>query len=188
VLEQTLTAQVRLVALLDALQALARGDAGASLPRERLDFAEIVDAAVEAARRRHEAVDIVLDGPQEPQPVAGWPDGLRLLVDNLLENAVRHGGPHVKVALTPVGDARELMLSVDDDGPGVPEHERGRIFERFERGRRAQGAGSGLGLALAAQQASLHGGEIELTDSPLGGARFSVRLPADSGHQGRDRT
>ena len=188
ILEDVVREQVALVSLLDALQALARGDAGAALPRERLDFAEVVDAAVEAARRRHPGARIDLSGPDERQELSGWPDGLRLLVDNLLENALRHGGSHVTVELgrepSELPDfapkQNSVLFSISDDGPGVPPQERERIFERFARGEGAIAPGSGLGLALVAQQASLHGGEVEIDESPDGGARFTVRLPVAS--------
>jgi two-component system sensor histidine kinase PrrB len=89
---------------------------------------------------------------------------------------VRHGraddsGGRVEVTL-----AADGRLDVDDDGPGVPETERARIFEPFVRAEGATAPGSGLGLALAAQQARHHETTIEVGDSPLGGARFSVRL------------
>jgi two-component system sensor histidine kinase PrrB len=170
-----------LVAVLDALQALARGDAGTALPREQLDLGEVVDAAVEAARRRHPETRIELVGADEPQTLTGWPDGLRLLVDNLIENAVRHGGSNVQVGLTAnsSGGTRGLVLSVEDDGPGIPAADRERIFERFTRGSGATAPGSGLGLALVAQQAALHGGGVEVADSTAGGARFVVRLPVE---------
>jgi two-component system, OmpR family, sensor histidine kinase PrrB len=70
-----------------------------------------------------------------------------------------------------------VALTVEDDGPGVPEGERERIFERFARGTTATAQGSGLGLALVRQQAALHGGTVEVGDSELGGARFEVALP-----------
>jgi two-component system, OmpR family, sensor histidine kinase PrrB len=178
ILNEVASDQRKLVAMLDALQALARGDAGAALPRQTLDFAEMVDSAVEAARRRHPDARITLSAPGERQEVNGWPDGLRLLVDNLIENALRHGGSSVQVDLEPDGDRRSLLLSVDDDGPGVPAAERARIFERFTRGS-TTAPGSGLGLALVAQQAALHGGNVEVGDSALGGARFTARLPVD---------
>jgi two-component system sensor histidine kinase PrrB len=180
ILEEVAAEQRELITLLDALQALARGDAGAALPRAELDFADVVDAAVEPARRRHPGARIELSSPDERQPVNGWPDGLRLVVDNLLENAIRHGGSRVRVTLRRTGGGK-MLLSVEDDGPGVPSVEREHIFERFQRGSRAVGAGSGLGLALVAQQASLHGGSVEVGDSPLGGALFEVRLPLAGG-------
>jgi signal transduction histidine kinase len=163
--------QDRLVAMLDSLQALARGDAGKALPMEPVEFASVVDAAVEAARRRHPSAEFEMrheDG--DSARVHGWPDGLRLLVDNLLENAVRHGGRRIGVTLA--GD----RLVVDDDGPGIPDSERELIFERFFRGGRTRAPGSGLGLALVAQQVGLHGGAIDVSESSSGGARFTIRL------------
>jgi two-component system sensor histidine kinase PrrB len=181
ILEDVAAEQRELITLLDALQALARGDAGTALPREQIDFAEVVDAAIEPARRRHPEARIELRSPEERQTVNGWPDGLRLLVDNLLENAVRHGGSTVRVTLRRL-DGESLLLSVEDDGPGVPSVEREHIFERFQRGSRAIGPGSGLGLALVAQQASLHGGGVVVGNSPLGGASFEVHLPLAGVH------
>jgi two-component system, OmpR family, sensor histidine kinase PrrB len=176
ILDEVAAEQDQLVALLDALQALARGDAGASLPKERLDFAEIVDAAIESARRRHPGAKIEVSATEERQQIVGWPDGLRLLIDNLIENAVRHGGSRVRVAMRR-RDGEGLLLSVEDDGPGVPPVEREHIFERFQRGTGAVGDGTGLGLALVAQQAALHGGKVSVADSALGGAAFEVSLP-----------
>jgi two-component system, OmpR family, sensor histidine kinase PrrB len=181
ILEELASEQTELVSLLDSLQALARGDAAEALPRESFDLAETVDLAVEAARRRHPGTPIELAVPDDRQELVGWPDGLRLLVENLIENAVRHGGTRVSVELG--RETGELVLSVDDDGPGVPSNERDRIFERFTRGSETTAPGSGLGLALVAQQASLHGGRVDVAGSRLGGASFSVRLPLDGGRQ-----
>jgi two-component system, OmpR family, sensor histidine kinase PrrB len=168
--------QEDLVAVLDALQALARGDAAAALPREPVDMAEVIDAAVEAARRRHPEAHVELSAAEGEHLITGWPDGLRLLIDNLIQNAIRHGGARVTVGLE--RDQGSLLLTVADDGPGVPVAERGRIFERFTRGVQAGGSpGSGLGLALVAQQAQLQGGDVTVGDSAAGGALFTVRLP-----------
>ena len=68
-------------------------------------------------------------------------------------------------------------FAVDDNGAGVPEQERATVFERFHRGTTASRSGSGLGLALVAQQAEIHGGTAALEVSPLGGARLMLRLP-----------
>ena len=106
----------------------------------------------------------------------GWANGLRLVVDNLLENAALHGGGQVDVDL-----AREdgrWLLRVADDGPGIPEAERERLLEPFARGRGTTVQGTGLGLAIVAQQVGLHGGELRLADSSLGGLAAEVRLPA----------
>jgi two-component system sensor histidine kinase PrrB len=177
ILEEVAKEQRDLVSLLDSLQALARGDAAAAIPREQLDLAEVVGAAVESARRRHPEAAIDLAVPDGGHELEGWPDGLRLLAENLIENAVRHGGGHVTVALEGERPGGPLRLSVDDDGPGVPAAERELIFERFARGTAAKAPGSGLGLALVAQQAALHGGSVAVAESRARGARFTVTLP-----------
>lgn len=167
--------QGRLVALLAGLQRLARGDAAEAVPRERLDLAEVVDTAVAHATARHPATTITFTGPTAVG-IDGWPDGLRLLIENLLDNAVRHGRADGRVDVTLAVDDHTVRLTVDDDGPGIPLAERSRVFDRFARGAGAREPGSGLGLALVAQQAALHGGSAVIEDSPAGGARATVRL------------
>jgi signal transduction histidine kinase len=119
------------------------------------------------------------DVPDGAVTVDAWEPGLRALVDNLLENAARHGRSdgEVRVAVQ-VREGVELV--VEDDGPGVPEGDRGRIFEPFVRLEEGS-EGSGLGLALVAQQARHHGAVISVSSSPAsGGARFTVRFPRPS--------
>jgi signal transduction histidine kinase len=171
-LGDALAEQRRIVDLLDGLQALARGDAG-PLEVTEVDLGEVVDAAASAAVERHPGLHLSADVPDAPVPVAGWEPGLRLLADNLVENAARHGRPGGRITVTVSPSA---LLTVDDDGPGVPPGERERIFEPFARLASTNGDGSGLGLALVEQQARQHGAHVEVGDSPLGGARFSVQF------------
>jgi signal transduction histidine kinase len=103
------------------------------------------------------------------------------IIANLVENAERYGGGVTNVVAIEA-DAEHLQICVDDNGPGVPEEERERIFDRFARGavtagRRGLGAGSGLGLALVAEHVKLHGGQVWVETAPSGGARFIVELP-----------
>jgi signal transduction histidine kinase len=171
--------QDRIVHLLEGLQALARGDAAASLPREPVELADLADAAVYAARRRHPQNSIDLEDRIGEARVLGWPSGLRLVIDNLVDNAALHGRPggRVRVRLDRAGE--ELAIRVDDDGPGIPEGERARLLEPFARGHGAIASGSGLGLAIVDQQAALHGGSLALGRSDdLGGLSVTVRLPA----------
>jgi two-component system sensor histidine kinase PrrB len=166
----------RLVDLLDGLQALARGDA-AAVGHGEVDLAEVVALSVEAAAARHPDVAWSSELPDGPVVVRGWETGLRMLADNLVENAARHGRRPGGRVVVSVGPGPTLV--VDDDGPGVEAADRERIFEPFVRANgAAAGAvpGSGLGLALVAQQVRDHGASIEVADSPLGGARFSVRF------------
>lgn len=107
------------------------------------------------------------------------------IVANLLDNAEQHGGGVTGIYCRASPDC--LTLSVEDAGPGVPGDERQLIFDRFGRGRRASarggggavtGDGTGLGLSLVAQHVAAHGGRVDVTDVPGGGARFTVSLPA----------
>ncbi len=174
--------QARIVHLLEGLQALARGEAAERLPREKVEFADLVDAALFGARRRHPGVRYELDENVGDAAVLGWPGGLRLLVDNLLDNAALHGRPGGgRVLVTLRREDGELSLTVEDDGPGVPEAERTRLLEPFTRAARPDVPGSGLGLAIVAQQVALHGGEVSLSAASLGGLAVNVRLPVGPG-------
>jgi len=111
--------------------------------------------------------------------MVGLPAGLRLVIDNAITNAVKHGGA-TEICLSAVSSGEGVEIVVDDNGAGVPEEERAAIFARFSRGSTAARSGSGLGLALVAQQADLHGGTAAMEASPMGGARLVLRLPAPS--------
>ena len=170
--------QERVVRLLEGLQALARGDAAESLPREEVELADLVDAAAYAARRRHPDAVIDLEDRIGDATVLGWPSGLRLLVENLLDNAALHGRPGGRVRVALERDGLQLVVRVDDDGPGIPAADRARVLEPFARGHGTLAPGTGLGLAIVAQQVALHGGSLALGDSDLGGLGVEVRLPA----------
>ncbi|ONJ13509.1 two-component sensor histidine kinase [Burkholderia cenocepacia] len=106
------------------------------------------------------------------------------LVARALLNLIRNGARYAsrKVLLAATRDrSGALVLSVDDDGPGIPAAERARVFEPFQRldsSRDRQTGGFGLGLAIVRRVAQVHGGDVRLEDSPLGGARFVITLPA----------
>ena len=104
-------------------------------------------------------------------------DRLMLVLINLIANAIKHGRPGGRVAVTAELDgARTVTIAVDDDGPGIPAHDRERVFALGARGRTAAG-GSGIGLALVRMILERAGGRVEIGASPLGGARFAVTVP-----------
>ena len=142
-LRESAAEQDRIVHLLDGLQALARGEAADALPREDVELADLVDAAVYAARRRHPGVAYELADAIGDARLHGWANGLRLLVDNLLDNAALHGraGGRVEVALE--RDDGRLLVRVADDGPGIPAAERARLLEPFARGHDTGAPGTG---------------------------------------------
>ncbi len=107
---------------------------------------------------------------------------LERIIANLIENADTHGGGVMRLAVR--SGQSVVTIAVEDEGPGVPEAERSRIFERFSRGsstyRSARVTGSGLGLSLAAENTALQRGRIWVEDRPGGGARFVVELEAET--------
>lgn len=107
-------------------------------------------------------------------------DAISRAVSNLVENALRYSGPEGKVVLSAESRAGEIVISVDDDGPGIPPADRDRIFDRFarlDRARSSDTGGSGLGLAIVRTLIEAGGGRVSCSDSELGGARFSIYLP-----------
>ena len=165
----------RLVDLLDGLQAMARGDAS---PGELADveLCEVVAASLDQASSRHPAVTWSSSLPEEPVWVRGWEPGLRLMVDNLLENAARHGRPDGNVRVS-VDAGAATVLAVEDDGPGIAEADRERIFEPFVRVGRDRGAGVGAGpRARRPAGPRARARRSRSATSAAGGARFEVRF------------
>jgi two-component system sensor histidine kinase RstB len=115
---------------------------------------------------------------------------MELALSNLIVNASRYA--HARVAIEVAQATTDYYLSVDDDGPGVPEADREHVFRAFARldtSRNRDTGGYGLGLAIVARIATLHGGRAEVTTSPsLGGARFSLRWPATAAAGPTDST
>ena len=171
----------RMMRMLGTLQALARGDSAAALPKQPVELAGLLGSAVAAARRRHPGVSWNLVAPEDEVEISGWPDGLSSMIDNLLENAARHGRSGGEVTTTLTASDGEVEILVDDDGPGIEPESRERVFERFERGEGGEGDGTGLGLALVRQQARLHHGDAVVEQSPAGGARVRVTLSTGPG-------
>lgn len=174
--DDLLAETVRMQTLVEELLLLARTDAGTA-PARRLpvDLDDLVDT-VAASCRVGTRVPVDL-GDVDPVQVIGDPDLLEHLVGNLLENAVRYARSHVRVGVHAEGG--HAVLTVDDDGAGIPVEHREEVFRRFTRldGARDRGRGGvGLGLAIVADIAQLHGGSVEATGSPEGGARLRVWL------------
>lgn len=120
----------------------------------------------------------------QTEPIAtGWvqgnPDHVRRIVRNLLENAARYAHDTIRLSVATIQN--RVVLCVEDDGPGIPVSDRERIFQRFrhvERDRGTNRPGPGLGLAIVRALVSQYRGEVTVGDSPLGGAKFIVTLPA----------
>jgi histidine kinase len=175
VVNDVIRTQSRIEATLGALERLAQGELSTSDDHVPVDITELLDRAAHDAMRTYPDLDVSLV-PAPTVLIIGLPAGLRLAVDNAIANAVKHGGA-MRVQLSAVSSRAGVEIAIDDDGVGLPKEEREVVFDRFSRGSTASHSGSGLGLALVAQQAELHGGTASLEDSPLGGVRLVLRLP-----------
>lgn len=174
VLGGVLAEVTRLEVLVADLLALARLDERRAAPHEEIDLDDLV--LEDAARSRAVPVDTRCVTAVKVQ---GERKSLGRLVRNLLDNAARHAASRVEVALDLQHGAPRLI--VDDDGPGIPEPDRARVFERFTRlssSRSRDAGGAGLGLAVVRRVVEQHGGQVRAERSPLGGARLEVRFPA----------
>lgn len=170
-----LTDTERLSHLVDDLLALARLDAHTDSPRHLVDLDDLV--LQEVRRVRNSKIRLDASGVSAGQ-VLGDRSGLDRIARNLLDNAVRHAATTVTVSLKSTPDF--VTLTIADDGPGVLETDRQRIFDRFTRldgARSRDGGGAGLGLAIVHDVVLQHGGWIEVLDNHPG-AVFTVGLPA----------
>ena len=181
VTDDTMRTQTRIEATLTALERLAQGELSTTDDHVPLDITELLDRCAHDAMRIYPDLEVTLL-PSPTVLMLGLPTGLRLVIDNGIANAFKHGRAS-QVQLSAISSRAGVDIIIDDNGTGIPADERTAMFERFTRGSKASRSGSGLGLALVAQQAELHGGTASLEDSPLGGTRLLLRLPAPTLNQ-----
>jgi signal transduction histidine kinase len=172
-----------MTAMIDGTLAFAREDAKREDAR-RLDLGELVASVCD------DAVDANQDVTFEPAPrceVFGRPIALRRAIANVVDNAIKYaGGARVRVAAR----GTEFAVEIDDDGPGIPEHEQERVFApfyRIETSRSRETGGTGLGLAVARSILHAHGGDIRLAGRAGGGLRVTIFVPAGPHHDAEER-
>ncbi|WP_298234344.1 ATP-binding protein, partial [uncultured Azohydromonas sp.] len=143
-------------------------------------LAEVARLAVADAVPQAQARGIDLGVPRaEPGEVHGHAEALRILMRNLLDNALKYTPEGGTVDLSVRREGASMRLVVEDSGPGIPEAERERVLDRFHRVPGTEAPGSGLGLAIVKAIAELHGAALRLERSPrLGGLRVEVRFDA----------
>ncbi|KQR35727.1 hypothetical protein ASF91_21845 [Rhizobium sp. Leaf155] len=174
----------RLQRMLQQLIVLARVDSKSDTVDldQRVDLSRLAadvlaEQAPEALNRN---IDIVLDAPDDPINVTGNPLLIKEIIANLVDNAIAHSADGDCVTVRARAEAATGTIAVEDEGPGIPEEERSRVFQRFYQIARGNAKpGSGLGLAIARRIADLHGGLITLSDTASGrglSARLSLRL------------
>ncbi|MEV8568354.1 ATP-binding protein [Streptomyces sp. NPDC051322] len=166
----------RLNTLVENLMEVTRFDAGtARLVLDHVDIADQITACIDA-RAWLDAVELDAD---RGIMVRLDPRRLDVILANLIGNALKHGGSPVRVAVRIEGE--ELVIEVQDHGPGIPEDVLPHVFDRFYKASasRPRSDGSGLGLSIAMENAHIHGGDITAANAADGGAVFTLRLPRD---------
>lgn len=169
----------RLARLISELLDVARIDAGRlELRPDLVDVAELLRQQVERLRSTDYHAERLRLDVAEPIP-RQWidPDKFERIITNVVENALQHGAGQVRVGLS--ASASALCLIVDDEGSGIPESDRGRIFDKFWRANRR--SGTGLGLFIVHGLVAALGGTVRVESAPTGGARFRVDLPSRRG-------
>ena len=177
--EVVLAEQQRMHRLVEDLLLLARVDEHVPLTRAAVDLDDL--AFEEGHRLRSTTSKRVDTSGVKAVRVQGDADALRRMVRNVGENAVRHASSRVDVTLVERGE--EVVLTIDDDGPGIPATERARVLQRFVRldeARSRDEGGSGLGFSIVDEVVRAHGGSMSIEQSPLGGARIVITLPVQA--------
>ncbi|WP_237236804.1 sensor histidine kinase [Rothia nasimurium] len=173
----------RLAALVQDVIELSRlQSADMVLSSTLVDVEQVVAESVDRNRLTAEGKNIeLLVGGKAPRPVHGDPELLGTALRNLIENAIRYSPENTKVGIGMAVKGDTVRISVKDQGPGIPEDEQDRIFERFYRvdpARSRQTGGTGLGLSIVKHIVGQHGGEVTLWSQPGSGSTFTIALPS----------
>jgi signal transduction histidine kinase len=169
--------------LVEDLRTLTLADAGQlKLDLVKTDLQSLVMRVVERFKPQASTrqIDLQFSSSADCPPTVVDPARIEQILNNLLSNALRYTPDHGKIEITLNVDEEKLLVTIHDNGPGISEEALPYVFERFYRADRSRSrseGGSGLGLAIALQIALLHGGTLTASNSPLGGAMFTLSLP-----------
>lgn len=171
----------RLGRLVSQLLDLSRLESGA-VPLQRVVFRveDLLQQAVRESKLHSHNIHLTVEVKPPDLSADGDPERVHQVVANLIENAIRHSPDDAEVAVSAYGNDRRVTIEVADEGPGIPQHEASRVFERFYRADAARSStqgGTGLGLAIARWIVDLHGGVIRVESRQPTGCRMVVELP-----------
>jgi signal transduction histidine kinase len=173
----------RLGRLVDQLLTVSQMEAGSMVAnRHELELLPMIEYAADQLRGQAEQKQTKLTTKLSAKlpTVFGDRDKLQAALVNLVGNAIKYTPEHGEVLLRCSADERWIRIDVEDNGPGIPEEEQSKVFDKFFRGaatRESDERGNGLGLAFAREIARLHGGDIELQSVVDEGSVFTLRLP-----------
>lgn len=177
----------RMRRLIEDLLLLARSDEHQT-PHGAGDV-DLDDVLYEEGKRIDAVTDLTVGTSIVAVRMTGDQPALARMVRNVVDNAIRHAETRIELSCKQFGEF--AVIVIDDDGPGIPEQEHERVFDRFVRldaSRTRDEGGAGLGLAIVAGTAAAHAGSVTVSRSPLGGARFEIRMPLQPSHlAGRPR-
>jgi len=180
IISDLISQQDNLISILESLRLLARGDLSEENIFEEIDFMQFINELTIKHERQYPESKFNLILTSEFPLVYAWREGLQVMLSNLIVNSVTHSKMYPEQLVieisTEISD-NNLILTIDDNGIGIPENERILVLERFQRGNSSSIKGSGLGLALVKQQVDIHNGSLEITSNPSSGARFVISLP-----------
>jgi signal transduction histidine kinase len=175
-LGQIYSSSVQMTQMVEALLALARSNQAPR--RDSIDLAKVLNDVAKTYQDEAHQRSVKLELQSDEARLHGDETALRLVLGNLLHNAIKYGHQGGHILLKSGRQSHEVFLAVCDDGPGIPDADLERLRQPFQRGAGLQGvSGSGLGLALASAVAEQHGGRLELTRAVQGGLRATLWLP-----------
>ncbi len=164
----------------NTLQLVRLGNSAQALQRDWEAMEEIVGAVLARVRQRDPGRRIKLQMQEGLPLVRADPVLLAQLLDNLLDNALKYSDGTIDLSVNLNATAAELVLSVKDRGPGIPDADQAAIFEPYARGDRSGARGAGLGLAVCRAIAQAHGGQLAFRSRKGGGSTFSLSLPVEA--------
>jgi signal transduction histidine kinase len=168
----------RATRLVEQLLTAARMEEEDIHPMQGVDLAELVRQTIAELFdfMRQRQADIELNAPERAL-ISGEPTSLHVLIRNLLDNAIRYSPEKAVIRVHIASQSGKTILIFEDSGPGIPEPDRARVFDRFYRGGSGEQTGSGLGLSIVRRIAERHNAALSLDASPLGGLKVSVAFP-----------
>jgi K+-sensing histidine kinase KdpD len=173
----------RLARMVENLLEATRIQSGAmKLRPEPLAIGKLIQHVVKKMATVHKSRKVTASVEKDLPPVLGDWDRLEEVLTNLIDNANKYSPEAGAIQVTALSRSGEVIVRVEDEGSGVPEIERDRIFDRFARlesGQIRQAKGAGLGLFISKSIVEAHGGRIWVESAPSGGARFAFSLPVD---------
>jgi signal transduction histidine kinase len=172
----------RLSALVSGAIQMARIEAGGiRLNRQVTSIREVLDSALQQLTTVLDDRELLVRVGEDLPDASIDRDLIAMAIRQLLDNAMKYSKPGTKLVVEAKAAEGSIAISVRDEGPGIPEYEQSRIFERFYRSPQTRNRvpGSGMGLAIAREILRLHGGDISVTSHPGEGAEFCISVPAN---------